>query len=153
MKVLHFIKHLFVAVISIAYVGFLALCAMSGPLAEDGVTGTSYIGTAKVAFAAGEHKVDETSLTMTLNNGETKLLESFTLLKSADFSGSSCVDEIYQWAQAHPNVDVKYTVNLPTGATVANDVSALDFSGIDSNTLLPAAQIPAQYPECGAGRG
>lgn len=84
--------------------------------------------------------MDETSLTMTLSHGETELLDNFHMLTSVDFSGSSCVDEIYQWAQAHPNVDVRYTVTLPNGQTLDNAVTSLDFSGIDSATLIACCE-------------
>lgn len=138
--ILRFFKRLFIAAISIAYVGVLALCSLSGPVSADGVTGTSFIGIPKVTFAAGTYGVDESSLTMTLQNGETQLLNDFTMLTSADFSGSSCVDEIFNWASEHPNVAVKYTVSLPNGQTVDNNVNSLDFSGIDSQTLIACCQ-------------
>ena len=137
---MHFLKRLFIAVISIAYVAFLVLCSVSGPVASDGVTGTSYFGTPQVEFASGVHKVDESSLTMTLADGETALLEQFSLLQSADFSGSRNTSEIYAWAQANPNVSVHYSVYLPNGQTVDNSVTALDFSGIDSATLIACCE-------------
>lgn len=138
--ILRIIKRFFTAVISISYVAFLVLCSLSGPVAADGVTGTSFIGTPKVTFASGTYSVDEVNLTMTLMSGETNLLEDFTMLSSADFSGSSCVEEIYQWANAHPDVAVKYTVRLPNGQTVDNSVTSLDFSGIDSQTLIACCE-------------
>ena len=141
---LRFLKRFFTAVISIAYVGFLVLCSVSGPVASDGFTGTSFIGTPQVEFAAGLHKVDESSLTMTLADGETALLEQFTLLRSADFSGSRNIEEIHAWAQANPNVSVRFTVDLPTGQTVDNSVTSLDFSGIDSETLIACCE-PLKY--------
>ncbi len=147
MKVLRFIKRFFIAVIGIAYAGFLVLCSLSGPLAEDGVTGTSFIGTPKVAFAAGEYKVDVLELNIPLQSGETALLKDFTLLQSADFSGSENVEEIAAWGKAHPEVALRYTVELPTGETVAHDVTSLDFSGIDNNTLLAACELLPLLPD------
>lgn len=137
---LRFLKRFFTALISIAYVGILVLCCLSGPVADDGFTGTSHFGTPKVSFVSGTHSIDESSLTMTLASGETKLLKDFTMLSSADFSGSSCVEEIFNWAKEHPSVSVRYTVDLPNGQTLDNSVSALDFSGIDSQTLIACCQ-------------
>ena len=147
MKVLRWIKRFFVAVISLAYVGFLVMCSLSGPLAADGKTGSSWIGTPRVVFAAGEHRVDETALTMTLQSGETALLKDFSLLRSADFSGSTCVEEIFSWGQEHPEVALRYTVALPTGETVDNAVTALNLAGLGSEEILAFCPQLAFLPQ------
>lgn len=50
-----------------------------------------------------------------LQSGETALLDRLTGLRRADFSGSLCYDELLAWAEAHPEVDTRYTVALPDG--------------------------------------
>lgn len=84
-------------------------------LAACGDPASSLFHAKTVKFQAGAVKIEGTTdLTITLESGETALLDQLPELQKADFSGSACVDEIYQWAQAHPDVKVKYTVTLPT---------------------------------------
>jgi len=146
MKIMRFVKRFFISILALAYVAVLALCCISGPLAEDGKTGTSYFGTPRISFANGTFKNDVTEIKLVLEEGETALLKNFGILKSADFSGSRNYSEIAEWAAANPNVEVTYTVALPDGQTVAHDVTALDFSGIDSATLISVADYMQHLP-------
>lgn len=140
------IKRFFVAVISLAFIAFLMLCCLSGPLAENGM-GTSWIGTPKVAFSSGVYPVDSTSLTLTLQPGETELLKDFTMLESVDFRGSTNYDEIISWSKSNPQVDVKYDVKLPTGNVVDQHITSLDLSTVDSSTLIEVAKYAQYLPE------
>ena len=90
----------------------------------------------KVKLSTGKYEVEETlHLQAIVTPEDLALLEGLSLLESADFSGSACVEEIFRWAETHPQVAVTYTLPLPTGKTVDNHVQALDLSGLDDNTL------------------
>ena len=67
--------------------------------------------------------------------GRRKSSPEFTALQTADFRGSACVEEIYAWASAHPEVEVYYDVTLPSGAKAENRAQAVNFSGIGHDTL------------------
>ena len=89
-------------------------------------------GEEQIEFASGSMfpKESTTQLSATLQSGETALLDGFPALSYADLSGSANYEEIVNWAQAHPNVTVVYTVTLPTGQTAANSASAIDLTGL-----------------------
>ena len=90
----------------------------------------------KVELSSGKYKVEETvAFQAVVTAQDLALMDGLTMLQSADFSGSSCIEEIFNWAEKHPNVSVKYTVKLPTGKTVDNSVSEIDLSGVDSSSL------------------
>ena len=95
--------------------------------------------TPKVTLMAGSFPEDSQELTVQLISGETALLDQFTQLRRADFSGSANVEEIVAWAAVNPQVDVTYTVQLPNGAVVNNKTESLDLSGIDA---AGAQQMP-----------
>ncbi len=67
------------------------------------------------------------------------LLDNLTALKSADFSGSSCYADLLAWAEAHPDVSVRYTVTLPDGQTVSNDATTINLSGMNPGDAGTAA--------------
>ncbi len=134
------------AVLITAALSALLLSACGG----GGGEGVKEIFTPKpetVSFAAGDCTVDQTELTMALEPGETALLDKFTLLQSADLSGSADFEEVCAWAAAHPQVAVRYTVPLPSGETVANDVSQVDFSTITGQDLPEALRCLACLPK------
>ena len=101
-----------------------------------------------VKFQAGAVKIEGTTdLTITLESGETALLDQLTELQKADFSGSTYVDEIYQWAQAHPDIKVKYTVTLPDGQVISNSAQSLDLSALTDSTVSDTLQSLAYLPK------
>lgn len=95
--------------------------------------------TPKVTLTAGSFPEDSEELTVQLVSGETALLDQFTKLRRADFSGSANVEEIAAWAAVNPQVDVRYTVQLPDGTTVDNRTESLDLSGLDGASARAAA--------------
>ena len=102
----------------------------------------------KVELSTGKYNVEETtSIQAVVTADDMALMDGLTMLQTADFSGSSCIEEIYQWSEKHPNVSVKYTLVLPTGETVDNSVSALDLSGVDSAALTAFAPQLKYLPE------
>ena len=111
----------------------------------------SFIFTAcaeKVELSSGKYKVGETtSITAVVNAEDLVLMDGLTMLQSADFSGSQCVDEIFAWAENHPQVNVKYTLALPNGETVDNRVSSLDLSALDDKALADFVSQLKYLPE------
>ena len=108
----------------------------------------SVSGPKKVEFAAGEFDPETTSeLAIVLQPGETELLSQLPLLRSADFSGSECVEEIYAWAGSNPQVDVKYTLSLPDGSSHDNNTRELDFSAMSGEDIQLAAELLPCLPE------
>ena len=100
-----------------------------------------------VNFSAVTVKDDIEELTVVLQDGETQLLDSLPALKSADFSGSECYEEICNWAKAHPDVSVTYTVSLPNGVVVNNDCTSLDLSSMDSKLFDETVKLMAYLPD------
>lgn len=91
-------------------------------------TQSAILPPADVKFAAAQVAPETTDLVITLEPGETELLSALPGLKSADFSGSTCVEEIAAWAEAHPDVKVRYTVVMPDGSIFDNSVKSIDLS-------------------------
>ncbi len=91
-------------------------------------------------LSGGEVPLETEELTMIVQRGDLEQLDALTQLKKADFSGSVCYDALLAWAQAHPQVETRYTVLFPDGTAVDNRQEELDLS-----TLTPAQQekIPA----------
>ena len=65
------------------------------------------------------------------------MLRYFPDLVSADFSGSTCYEEIARWAQENPQVQVRYSIPLPNGSVLENDAESLDLS------WMKTADVPA----------
>lgn len=120
------------------FVVLMTLCSLSYSITGELMAA---VGLGGVEFASGEKfRKDSESISVVLQRGETALLSEFEALKSADFSGSICLDEILEWQRANPSVSVRYTVNLPTGQTLANDETRLELPGIDADgiySILP----------------
>ena len=63
-----------------------------------------------------------------LTEEQLALLDQFPNLRRLDLSGSTCYDAILAWAQAHPQVEVNYSVTLPGGHTADRNTTSLDLS-------------------------
>lgn len=117
-------------------------------LAACGDPASSLFPAKTVKFQAGAVEIEGTTdLTITLESGETALLDQLPELQKADFSGSACVDEIYQWAQAHPDVKVKYTVTLPDGQVLSSSEQSLDLSELTDSAVSDTLQALAYLPK------
>ena len=162
-NVLHVLK----CIILLAYLVVLVLCCHScimtlvnnslGPAADSG-NGTSPLQAGPVStpvptpsvreneviLSSGIYQDDIESLSAVVTPSDLSLLDSFTALRSADFSGSSCYPEIIAWSGSHPDISVRYTVQLPDGQALANDAASVDLSGMDPS-LLPQAASMLQY--------
>ena len=114
-------KRILVAILSLLFIGFLILCTYSplqptavkvpavvtGAPEGDGAAAPASSGpklpsliTPKVTLTAGSFPEDTEELTAVLSAGETALLDQFTQLRKADFSGSTCYDELAAWASS-----------------------------------------------------
>ncbi len=103
-------------------------------------------GAKKVSLSSGDYPADTVQLTAVVSPEDLPLLDGFTALQSADFSGSSCYEEILAWAEAHPQVALRYTVPLPDGSLAENTATQLDLSGMDAAALEEALPLLAWLP-------
>lgn len=133
------VPYIFVVLIMLIFIAAFVVCSLSvsGDLVNDILIMT---GKKVVTLSSGTYSPNTESLTTVLQSGETAALNEFTALRQADFSGSECYDEIFAWAQQHPEVSVKYTVTLPDGKTVPGDVTSLDLSGIRREDVQPTLE-------------
>ena len=79
-----------------------------------------------------------TEVTMVVTEETLPLLDELPVLESADLSGSLCLPAIQAWAEAHPQVAVRYTVPLRDDLVVPNDTVSLDLSGVPREELQEA---------------
>ena len=122
----------------------LCLCLL---LSGCGAKTPEPTGPAPVVFAAGEFEVESTTdLAIVLQPGETALLAGLTNLRTADFSGSDCLDEIMAWSDANPAVKVTYTVTMPDGSVLDNSTDSLDFSQKSGSEIAAAAEMLYYLP-------
>ncbi len=133
------------AVISIIYVLILLLCSYSGPV-DSGPVYAPLHGPREIIFSAGSFPEDSTELCFVVQPQEFELLDYFTDLKSVDFSGSDCYEEIVTWENAHPDISVTYTLSFPTGAVADNRTETLDLSGIGSDSVEETARLLQYAP-------
>lgn len=125
----------------------IVCAALMGLLLAGCGGGVSLAGPTPLPFTGGEVAPDAGEVTMVLQSGETALLDSLPGLRSADLSGSECIEEIAQWAAAHPEVQVLYTVTLPTGETVRSDAESVDLSALTGSQAAEAARCLACLPK------
>lgn len=131
----------------LALVGLLVLLCLSGPYHEPDGSVKPLFGTMKVQLSSGRYPVDTRELTAVLQSGETEALALFKKLVAADFSGSTCYEEIAAWAQANPSVLVKYTVTLPDGSQYSNDTTAADLSAMPAGNIDQLCQALKALPK------
>lgn len=99
------------------------------------------MGETQIELSSGSFPAESTTqLVTTIERGETALLSNFPALAYADFSGSTCYDEIMRWAAAHPEVTVVYTVAFPNGKTAANSATSADLTGLRHEDVSAAAE-------------
>ncbi|MCR5090407.1 MAG: hypothetical protein K6C08_12965, partial [Oscillospiraceae bacterium] len=153
-KVLHVLK----CIVLLAYLVFLVLCAhscfMAGQSAaaepDDGTdsvfSNTIAALTNSIQLSSGSYPMETEELVAVVNSQDLPLLDGFANLRYADFSGSTCYQELLAWAQAHPAVSVRYTVQLPDGQTVGNDAQLLDLSGMSPSDAWQTAELLRALP-------
>ena len=145
MRVKRKLPYILVILLLIAYLLFMVLSSSSfgADIVDDTLGMLSF---SKVRFASGRFPADTSNLSVVLQDGETSLLNQFTNLRSADFSGSSCYEEIVRWANAHPEVQVRYTVAFPNGTTVDNSAQAVTLKGLTHENAASAASLLKYLP-------
>ena len=135
------------AVVGVALVGLLVLLCLSGPYHEPDGSVKPLFGTVKVQLSSGRYPADARELTAVLQSGETEALSLFKNLTAADFSGSTCYEEIAAWARANPSVLVKYTVTLPDGSSCSSDTTAIDLSALPAGDVDRLCQALQALPK------
>ena len=98
-----------------------------------------------VWFRHGVHFKNAQSISHRLEEGETEKLAMLPELKSADFKNSTNYEEVFSWAQAHPEVDVHYNVQLPAGASYDEASHTVDFSALKPDEADAASNLYAKY--------
>lgn len=116
------------------YVLFLVICSASW-LWGISFGDVAAAATHSVALEEGVFKNDIADLAVILHDGEAAKLDGFTALRTADFRGSDCTDEIIAWADAHPDIDVTYDIALPDGTRVDNRTESVSLAGVDGAML------------------
>ena len=133
-------KRIITAVISIAFVIFLLLCCYSGPVKGNPVY-APINGPLKISFEGGSFPADAESLNFPIKSSELELLDYFTSLKSVDFSGADCYDEIDAWAKAHPEVELTYSLSFPNGVKADINTEHLELIGLDESMAEESAGL------------
>ncbi len=157
-KVLHVFKILFL----LAWLVFVILCCHSclmawntGTAGSEGPTvgGNSVSLPAnppakenEVALSSGNYPKDSETLTAVVTPADLVQLDSFTALRSADFSGSSCYAEILSWAEQHPDIQITYTVAFPDGQILPSSAETVDLSGLNSADAAETARLLGFLP-------
>ena len=133
-------KRIITAVISIAFVIFLLLCCYSGPVKGNPVY-APINGPLKISFEGGSFPADSESLSFPIKSSELELLDYFTSLKSVDFSGADCYDEIDAWAKAHPEIELTYSLSFPNGVKADINAEHLELIGLDESMAEESAGL------------
>lgn len=135
--------------LAVVYIVILLVCTVSGSMHESDAPGRQIPAflSKRVSFLSGSFPVSAEELTLTVTADELNRLDEFQNLKSVDFSGSTCYGEILAWAAAHPNINVRYTVQLPGGMTVQNNIETLDLSSVRHDTVTSAAAVLPYLPK------
>ena len=94
-------------------------------------------GSVKIELGGKRISADTESLRLKIRKREVAQLDYLPNLRSVDFRGSDCFPELAVWADAHPDVDVLFSVPLPDGQVVDSNVQELDL------TRLTSGQVPA----------
>ncbi len=102
----------------------LIACGPSGPADKPDAAAAAENG--EIVFSCGaSFPADAEEIAAVLNEGETALLDEFSALKRVDASGSVCYAELAAYRAAHPEIDVRYTVDLGTPVDVNATEAAL----------------------------
>lgn len=123
--------------LALLILGGALVFGMSGLYHEAPWIMAPLFGSVKVELGGRRISAATESVKATITKRDIEQLAYLTRLKSADFRGSDCYEEIALWAEAHPEVTVTYSVPLPNGQTVDNTAQELDL------TWLTSAETPA----------
>lgn len=123
--------------LALLILGGALVFGMSGVYHEAPWILAPLFGSVKVELGGRLLSASTENVTAKIGRRDLEQLTYLTRLKSADFRGSDCYQEIAEWAQAHPEVAVVYSVPLPNGQNVDSNTPELDL------TWLSSADTPA----------
>ena len=98
-----------------------------------------------VLFKRGVYLYNAESVSVAVEAAEVRKLDYFPNLKLADMRGSTCAPELYAYAQSHPEVEVWYAVELPSGVTYDEKEKTADVSSLPKEQARDAVQNSVQY--------
>lgn len=127
-------------IISLVFIAATVLLCFSGPLHEADGSAEYLIGSAKVQLTSGVYPSDAKTLNTVVSERDIPMLRYFPDLVSADFTGSTCYEQIARWAQENPQVQVRYSIPLPNGSSLESDVESLDLSWMKTADVPAVAQ-------------
>ncbi len=125
----------------------LAVFLLSGPYHEADPAVRPFFGTMRVRLSSGTFPMDTEELTTRVIKSDIELLDNFTRLKYADFTGSSCTEEISRWSARHPEVRLLYTVTMPDGTRVSSNTKELDIRSVSHSKLSELRDILKSFTE------
>jgi hypothetical protein len=140
--------------IGLLYIAFLVLFGTNIPVLAsqrtDGTVDTKPVSVAlaekDVRLSAGTYATGASELTLVLQPADLPLLEDFDRLQVLDASGSTCYAELIAWGQQHPEVELRYTVELPVVGTVDHLTQEVDLTGLASEDAALAAERLGYLP-------
>ena len=99
--------------LALLILGGALVFGMSGVYHEAPWILAPLFGSVKVELGGKRVSATADQVKAVIGKRDLKQLEYLTNLKSADFRGSTCYQEIAAWSEAHPEVTVLYSVPLP----------------------------------------
>lgn len=130
--------------LSILILGGALVFGMSGVYHEAPWILKPLFGSVKVELGGRRVPASAESVRAVITKRDLNQLSYLTNLKSADFRGSDCYQEIAAWSRAHPEVSVVYSVTLPNGERVDSSVQELDLTWLSSG-YVPAMLDSLSY--------
>ena len=119
---------------AILYAAIFTVLCISGPVHESTETETLF-GQPRVKLSLGNYPITSETISGKIKSSDLQMLGHFAELKEADFRGSDCMEQIAAWAEANPDVQVKYDVRMPNGDALDNNVTELDLSSYSSGDI------------------
>ena len=102
---------------------------------------------AKAELSSGTVTDDIETIAVVVTPGDLEILDGFASLTSADFSGSTCYEELEAWTERHPDVDVRYNVAFPGAVVVEHNVTELDLTGLKDRDVAEAIAALDYLPD------
>ena len=139
---------------------FLALLIIGGALVF-GMSGVYHeapwilaplFGSVKVELGGKRVSASAQNVKAVIGKRDLSQLEYLTRLKSADFRGSECYQEIALWAGEHPEVSVVYSVQLPNGQWVDSNAQELDLTWLSRTEVSAMLDTLSYLPDVRALR-
>ena len=97
--------------------------------------------TKNIKLGGQKFSEESTELAAVITAEDAEKLSLFPALKAVDLSGSGCYEEISGWSQAHPDVNVRYTVTFPDGTVAKSNVEMLTLSSLESADIPEVSRL------------